>query len=135
MSNIDKQAELLEDYIDWRAAQDYRERTPEAFLQERETGRLARNAEAVLLFLEDWRQENIRDEDRLDAGALSSVVGYLLNAEVGDPEVEEWFEPETEEVTVTTQTLTGDVINEVTSKVKVQSYNSEEGYYEDEEPR
>lgn len=127
---IDYLAEVLDEYQDWQASLNYPDNSAKAFLHERERERLAHNAEAVLLFLDDLGKENFD----IAAEGIVNTVRYLLDAEVGDPEVEEWFEPETEEVTVTTQTLTGDVINEVTSKVKVQSYNSEEGYYEDEEP-
>lgn len=129
-------AGLLDEYQDWQASLNYPDNSAQAFLEERERARLARNAEAVLLFIADLREELAAVNSGTPVAAVNTVE-YLLNAVVGDPEVEEWFEPEAEEVTVTTQTLAGDVINEVTNKGKapLQSYNSEEGYYEDEEPR
>lgn len=120
----EQQAALLEEYLDWTAGQRYRDEGINTFLKERETNRLARNAEAVLLFLDDWQEENVGAENpSQDADGLSAVVRYLLNAEVGDPEVEEWFkEPATTE----------EIVNKIISEPTLTSYNSEEGYYEDE---
>lgn len=79
MNNV----EFLEAYEDWKAQNQWPDTSPATFVESMETQRLVRNASATLKYLEDTEGQSGEE--------VTNTVWYLLNAEVDNPEVNEWL--------------------------------------------
>lgn len=75
--------EFLQAYDDWKAQNQWPDTSAERFVQTLEDQRLVRNASATLKYLEDTEGQSGEE--------VTNTVWYLLNAEVGNPEIEEWL--------------------------------------------